>query len=32
MIRGSKNMKEEMMKRGKPVHELVIEDWTLGVK
>ena len=29
---GSKNMKEEMMKRGKPVHELVIEDWTLGVK
>lgn len=29
---GSKNMKEEMVKRGKPVHELVIEDWTLGVK
>lgn len=29
---GSKNMKKEMMKRGKPVHELVIEDWTLGVK
>lgn len=29
---GSKNMKEEMMKRRKPVHELVIKDWTLGVK
>lgn len=29
---GSRNMKEEMVKRGKPVHELVIEDWTLGVK
>lgn len=29
---GSKNMKDEMIKRNKPVHELVIEDWTLGVK
>ncbi len=29
---GSRNMKEEMIKREKPVHELVIKDWTLGVK
>lgn len=29
---GSRNMKEEMVKRGKKVHEVLIEDWTLGVK